>query len=238
MSFTTEVSEMVPDESSVTEPAGEAPKEKEKPKLGTLSAVEKVVNEYARKFAKRNRVGEDEFTVILASGFTRGIMGIKRGPVAQIILQWPEAQPSINTLLESAFKLIAKRHMVDTMAVESTLVIRKRVEERRRWVREKLGDEADIILDLIPRHRIRTTVTTSVKYEDVVTGESYTVTHQSKPEQYRGQDVSSWLKLSRIVRDNHPEEATRYEPEPEDVTAVVGELSESEQSADHSVRAG
>lgn len=206
---------MVPDQQTgAADQQGAEPEKKEAPKLGNLSAVERVVNEYAKKFAKRYRVGEHEWVIVLATGFTRGIMGIRRGPVAQIVLQWPEAQPSMNTLLDGAFKLISKRHLVDTMAVEPVFLIKRRAEERRKLIREKVGsDEADIILDLIPKHRIRTTVSTTVRYEDVITGESYTVTHTEKPEQYRGRDVTSWLKLSRIVRDNHPEEATRYEPD-------------------------
>ena len=214
---------MVPDQQTGAADQKDAPSEQAKPKLGNLSAVEKVVNEYAKKFAKRYRVSEDEYAIVLATGFTRGIMGIRRGPVAQIVLQWPEAQPSINTLLDGAFKLISKKHLVDSMAVEPVFLIRRRAEERRKLIRAKIGnDEADIILDLIPKHRIRTTVTVTVKYEDVVTGESYSVTHNEKPEQYRGQDVTSWLKLSRIVRDRHPEEATRYEPEADESEVPEG----------------
>jgi hypothetical protein len=199
-------------------------KEKEE-KLGNLSAVEAVVNEYAKKFAKRYRVDEDDYTVILVTQF-KGIMGLKRGAVVQIILLWPDAQPNINTLLDSAFKTISRNRLVDSMSIEPVIHIKRRAEERRKWVRQQLGnDEADIILDLIPKHRIRTTVTTTVKYEDVVTGETLSVTHQEKPEQYRGQDVSSWLKLSRIVRDAHPEEATRYDADVEtpELTQAVGE---------------
>jgi hypothetical protein len=193
-------------------------------KLGSLTGVEAVVNDYAKKFAKKHRVGEDQFTIVLTTKF-KGIMGLKRGPVVQIILLWPDAQPNINTLLDSAFKTISRNKLVDGFAVESVLHIKKRAEERKKWLREKIGaDEADIILDLIPKHRVKVTVTTTVKYEDVITGEALSITHEAKPEQYRGTDVASWLKLSRIVRDNHPEEATRYAPqasEPEG-NGVVG----------------
>jgi hypothetical protein len=210
-------------EGTVTQQDPQADEKKEE-KLGSLGMVEGVVNEYAKKFAKRYRVNEDDYTVMLVTQF-KGIMGLKRGPVVQIILLWPDAQPNINTLLDSAFKTISRNRLVDSMAVEPVVHIKRRAEERRKWVRQQLGsDEADIILDLIPKHRIRTTVTTTVKYEDVVTGESFSVTHHEKPEQYRGQDISSWLKLSRIVRDAHPEEATRYDVDvtPE-LTQAVGE---------------
>lgn len=224
---------MVPDQQTgaADQQGVKTEEKKEAPKLGNLSAVERVVNEYAKKFAKRYRVGENDYAIVLATGFTRGIMGIRRGPVTQIVLQWPDAQPSMNTLLDSAFKLIAKRHLVDTMAVEPVFLIRRRAEERRKLIREKIGsDESDIILDLIPKHRIRTSVSVTVKYEDVITGESYSVTHNEKPEQYRGQDVTSWLKLSRIVRDNHPEEATRYEPDTtgmDDSDAINGDAGDA-----------
>lgn len=203
--------------------AGMLKRDIEKEKLGTLTAVEGIVNEYAKKFAIKHRVRENDFTIVLTTKF-KGIMGLKRGPVVQIILLWPDAQPNINTLLDSAFKTISRNKLVDGFAVESVLHIRRRAEERKKWLREKIGaDEADIILDLIPKHRIRTTVTTTVKYEDVVTGEAISVTHEAKPEQYRGTDVASWLKLSRIVRDNHPEEATRYMNVDEPITEVETE---------------
>jgi hypothetical protein len=187
---------------------GEANKQ-EAPKLGSLTAVEQVVNQYALKFAKRFRVDENKFSINLVTSF-KGVMGLKRGPVVQIILLWPDAQPNINTLLESAFKTITRNRLIDGLQIEPVLHIKRRAEDRRRWLREKLGDEADIILDLIPKHRIVTTVTTSVEYKDVVTGETLTVTHKERPEQYRGTDIGSWLRLSRQVRDNHPAEATRY----------------------------
>lgn len=212
----------------------------EEKKLATLTGVEAVVNEYAKKFARKHRVGEDNFTIVLTTKF-KGIMGLKRGPVVQIILLWPDAQPNINTLLESAFKTISRNKLVDGLAMESVLHIKKRAEERKRWLREKIGsDEADIILDLIPKHRIRTTVTTTVKYEDVVTGESLSITHEAKPEQYRGTDIASWLKLSRIVRDNHAEEATRYDQTPildeaiealDEVAEMEAEMTDSHQIA-------
>lgn len=187
----------------------DTPEETEK-KLGSLSAVEAVVNQYALKFAKKHRVNENAFTICLVTQF-KGVMGLKRGPVVQIILLWPDAQANINTLLEGAFRTIARNRLVDGMAIEPVMHIRKRAEDRRKWLREKLGkDEADIILDLIPKHRIQVQVTTTVEYKDVVTGESLSITHTAKPEQYAGSDVSSWLKLSRQVRLNHPSEATRY----------------------------
>lgn len=199
---------MVPAEAGVADEQEQA-REEQRKKLGTLSAVEQVVNEYAKKYARRYRVDEDEFKVLLVTEF-KGIMGLRRGPVVQIVLLWPDAQPNINTLLESAFKTISRNRLVDTMAVESVMHIRRRAEERRKWVREQIGDEADIILDLIPKHRVKVTQTTIVEYEDVVTGEKLTLTHKQSPEYFRGQDVSAWLQLSRIVRANHPEEATRY----------------------------
>jgi hypothetical protein len=207
---------MAPEEQDGAAAQQESPpseeKKKESPKLGNLSAVEKVVNFWAKPIAQKHRVNEDQYTIVLSSNLAGAIWGIRRGPVAQIVIQWPEALPNINTILGDAFKVIARHKMVDAMSVESVFLIRKRADDRRKLIRKQIGnDESDIILDLVPKHRIVTTVTTSVEYKDVITGETYTVTHKEKPEHYRGQDVSSWLKLSRIVRDNHPEEATRYD---------------------------
>lgn len=182
----------------------------EEKKLGSLTMVEQVVNEYAKKYASRYRVDENSYNVVLVTKF-KGIMGLKRGPVVQIVLLWPDAQPNINTLLDSAFRTISRNRLVDNFAVESVIHIKRNSEDRKRLIREKIGnDESDIILDLIPKHRIFTTVTTTVEYEDVLTGEKISVTHKARKEQFRGQDIGNWIKLSRIVRDNHAEEATRY----------------------------
>ena len=216
--------------SSTADTRTEVEEKKEEKKLGSLTAVESVLNDYAKKFAKRHRVPEDGYTIILSTDFSRGIMGIVRGPVAQIVLLWPHAQPNINTLLDDAFRMISRNHLVDSFAVESSIVIKRRAEERRRWVREKIGDQADIILDLIPKHRIRTRVITTVEYEDVITKEKISITHSQRPEQYRGQDISNWLKLSRLVRDNHPEEATRYVDESEFDTSTAAAIVNDTQS--------
>lgn len=208
-----------------------APAQQEEKKLGTLTAVEEVLNEYAKKFAKKHRVGENNFTIVLVTKF-KGVMGLKRGPVVQIILLWPDAQPNVNTLLDSAFRTISRNKLVDGLALEPVFHIKRRAEDRRRLLREKIGkDEADIILDLIPKHRIKCTVTTTVEYEDVVTGEKLSVTHTDKPEQFRGQDVSNWLRLSRIVRDNHPDEATRYVDTDGAGTELLAALSGDGESA-------
>lgn len=200
-------------------------------KLGTLTAVEEVLNEYAKKFARKHRVGEDNYTIVLVTKF-KGVMGLKRGPVVQIILLWPDAQPNVNTLLDGAFRTISRNRLVDGLAIEPVIHIKRRAEERRRLIREKIGnDEADIILDLIPKHRIQCTVTTTVEYHDVVTGEKLSVTHQAKPEQFRGQDVSNWLRLSRIVRDKHPEEATRYNDEGSELQAALADERRNSESA-------
>ena len=141
--FKNEARKMTDTQVSASDQQGEEKTEEQK-KLGSLSAVEAVVNTYAMKFAKKYRVSEDTFSVCLVTQF-KGVMGLKRGPVVQIILLWPDAQPNINTLLESAFKTISRNKLVDGMMVEPVMHIRKRAEERRKWLREKLGDRKSVV---------------------------------------------------------------------------------------------
>lgn len=195
----------------------EAPKEE--PQLKTLSSVEQVVNDYAMKRAREWKTGlkEGDFVVLLARKFG-GIMGLKRGRPVQIILLWPDAQTEINRLLKDAFRTINKHRMVDCWAVESSVAIRSRKLESKKWRREKFGDEAEIIGELIPRRDIivDTSIETRVcrTIRDQHTGVTIEKMESSKVTKHtdgRDIDVSTWLELSRMARDVETETETRLQ---------------------------
>ena len=186
----------------------EAPPKRE-PKLNTLTKVENVVNEYAQIVVKKGKwsLKQGDF-VILLSGRTKNISKIQRGHPCKIILQWPEAQPHLNTLLSEAFSLITKNKMVDCWAIEKVAVVRSRDIERKKWRREKFGELGEIIGELIPKKYIsvttQTTTTKVTRIRDNVSGVVLEKTETSETQEShdgRVLDVKTWLEISRLARD-------------------------------------
>ena len=192
--------------------------QKRPPKLRTITAIENVVNEYARNVSKKGKwaLKDDEF-VILLSGRFKGIMGLQRGHPVKITLAWPEAQPHLNTLLREAFTTIQKHKMVDVWAVERIAHIRARNVESKRWRREKFGELGEIIGELIPKKYItvetETISTVKQTIRDTISGVELIKTEQvvtTKQDDGRVLEVQTWLELSRLVRD--AEEAETDDP--------------------------
>lgn len=175
--------------------------------LTTLSAIEDVVNTYAERFAKRYDIPKEKYRVNLTLDLN-GIMGLKRGPVVQIFLLWPDAQAEMNSLLDHAFTLVSKKGLIDPVAIEPIIHIRQRREDQKKWIREKIGTEAEIISDLIPRSRLRVSRTTTVTVRDSITGASYSYTEKEPDENYhRNMSLEPWFKISRMVRDKEARDA-------------------------------
>ena len=198
---------------------------KREPQLRTITAIENVVNEYARTVAKKGKWGikDDEFIILLSRRF-KGIMGLQRGHPVKITIAWPEAQPHLNTLLVEAFSTISKHKMVDVWAIEGVAHIRARNVENKKWRREKFGEQGEIIGELVPKKYITVETTTSStivqKIRDNMSGveieKVYNLT-VSRSDDGRVLDIKTWLELSRLVRDK--EEA---EPDDDDSGEVEG----------------
>jgi hypothetical protein len=217
------MTEIVADEPQVEVAVATPPKRE--PQLKTITAIENVVNEYARTVVKKAKWGikDDEFVVLLSRRF-KGIMGLQRGHPVQITLAWPEAQQHLNTLLHEAFSTIHRHKMVDVWAVEKVAHIRARNVESKKWRREKFGVLGEIIGELIPKKYITVTnETTSIIKQTIrdnmsgVVIEKTWTTSETKTEDGRVLDVKTWLELSRLVRD-------KEEAEPNDDTGDEGEV--------------
>lgn len=171
--------------------------------LGSLEAVEKVVNEYAFTFAKEYRIKRHQYHIHLVKNMMHGgVLGITRGPVAQIYVLWPEMQPHMKSLLRNAFKQIRERELVDCVSIEPYMHIRKRDAEYRRFIKEKIGDEAEILPDLLPKRRLRYKIRRILEIEitDKETGITETIrTHDESRDTW---SVKHELRhrVSRIVR--------------------------------------
>lgn len=196
-------------------------------KLADLSGVENIVREYARVVAQRHGIRHDWYELHLVSEMD-GIMKVTGGHLVKIFLHWPYAQPQINMLLNDAFSLMKKYPVRRTMEIVPVAYVRSMSADiKKKWKREKFTDESDIVLDLIPRHRIRITKIETTIVEDVVTGEKITYMHEYPTTRFDADATSLWLDLSRLVRDKHPEEVLPDE-EPS-VTPILDETLKSEE---------
>lgn len=199
-------------------------------KLATLSNVEKVVNIYAKSYCKKFSINPDHFSVFLCSELG-GIMKVRGGHVVEIYLQWPQAQPSINTLLGDAFRLIKKYNVRRALEIVPVAYVRtQRNEIKKRWRKEQFTDESEIVLDLIPKHRLRVHKTETTIIEDVVTGEKLTYIHEYPTDRFDAWTTGLWFDLSRIVRARHPEvEEVEVEAS---VTPILDETLASDEFAE------
>lgn len=184
----------------------EEPKEEKKSRLTDLSVVEPIVREYAKVVAPKHGIRPEHFTLHLTSKID-AIMAVTGGHVVDIYLKWPDAQPIINMLLNDAFRLMRKYPVRRTMEIVPVAYLRTMKSDiKKMWKREKFTDESDIVLDLIPRHRLRVTKIETTIVHDVVTGEKLTLQHEYPTDRFDDHATGLWLQLSRIVRDKHPEE--------------------------------
>jgi hypothetical protein len=203
-----------------------APKEQEEtaraPTL-KLTDIEGVIREHAKPIAASYQVKTRNYRIHLVTK-SRGIMVMKRGPVVQIYLLWPDAGPQINTLLKEAFRIIKTRPMIDSWAVEPMAMVLKRKEERREWFRETFGDENEILADLLPRIRTRARTETRYTYSltDRDTGISVSIEYTGERDSWDVEQEAR-IKLSRIVRAFEVSQLEKEEPRAEPATADAGE---------------
>jgi hypothetical protein len=199
-------------------------------KLETLANVERVVNEYAKIVAAKHGVNKDHFQVHLTRQLG-GVLKLVGGPTVDIFLLWPDAQPNINTLLNDAFRLMRKypvRRTMEIVPIAYARTMSKKI--KNMWKKEKFTDESEIVLDLIPRHRLRVKKIETTILEDVVSGEKLTIVHEYPTDRFDWFATGLWLQLSRIVRDRHPEpELPDDEPSP---TPILDEVVETPEYVD------
>lgn len=177
-------------------------------KLATLSNVERVVNIYARDIGKRKYgINPEHFEVHLCSELERGgIMYVRGGHVVDIYLLWPAAQPIINMMLGDAFRLMKNHPIRKALEIVPVAYMRRMAKEiKKRWKKVNFNDESDIVLDLIPRHRLRVHKTETTVIEDVITGERLTYIHEYPTDRFDEYATGLWFDLSRIVRAKYPE---------------------------------
>ena len=177
-------------------------------RLSDVRTMEGIIREHASNVAKKYRIRDDIYSLHLVTSLRRGTMCIIPGPCVQIQLLWPDVWPVINDYLRSAFELIKRRRDVvyTPMALTTHAYFRDERRAARRWAREKLGkDIADVVLNLLPRYRLRIDTTVTTRTTDTITGEYVEDTIKSSRPYSSKQLGDDWNELSRIVHERHPE---------------------------------
>jgi len=171
-----------------------------------MKVIEDEINKGATKLASLFDIHESWFHIYLSRNIENGnIMQIRPGHPVEIYFKWPEAFPDIGYLTRDALMTISKRKIHRTLEVIPFMLGKRWVKDiREKWIREYFSDESEIILDLLPKHRLQVKEIISTTLEDIVTGEKYTVSRESKSTKFDGDDKNLWIQLSRQVREKHP----------------------------------
>lgn len=184
-----------------------------------LEEIEQIVNEGAKGIARKLGVPDDKWKILLVY-HTKGdaVLRIHGGQVAEILLTWPVKRTELKGLLEDAFRTIKRHNKILEPFALDTLYAQQRREKVKKWIREKCGDQADVLFDLIPRYRLVEKVTTTYELKDTVTGKSVTVS-ESREGHFSQRKLDNWIALSRLVR-----EVEAVEILPDDELNVTSEL--------------
>lgn len=176
-----------------------------------LEMAQQLVSEHAKKVAMRFDVPTDAFTIVLVPKLKQGDMFIAQGPQVRIMLKWPDVLPNMNTFLRHAFERIRRHDMYTPLELGTRgwahNVKNEKSGKVRRWVAKNTrGNQAMLVHDLISPERIRITQRLTTIYKDVLTGEEIELTSEMKFT-HTGQHVDqSWVTLSQLVFERHPEE--------------------------------
>ena len=145
-------------------------------------------------------INPEHFDIHLVDNLVGADMRVIPGGTVQVLIAWPCELRKLKVQLDSAFRLMTKHSLRRTLEIVPISYVRG----EKKWFREKMMDIADIMPDLLSRHRLRVTTTTITTIMDTITGESISTSTTDKPERFDGNDVARWIELSRIVVEKHP----------------------------------
>lgn len=165
-------------------------------------AMELMVNKHAKdNLCRKHGVSPDHFQIHMSEDIGDNISSVIPGHIVQIHLKWPEVIPTMNSVIHDCLSLIARYKLRRTLEIVPYAYMR---DWNNKWKREMFQDESDIVMDMLPKHRLKISESTTITLEDSVTGETISITKSGKKERFEGEDVTLWIQLSRIVRDKHP----------------------------------
>lgn len=172
-----------------------------KQKLGTIAAVEAVINEWTRGQARKMGIRETCFRVHLVEDLSRGDLMILGGPTVQIQLKWPMQLGLAKSKLTDALSLIRKRGLYTPLEIATKAYFQSEGAAARKWTDkslEKIGVH-ELVKELIPMQRVRVTRSVTVTYTDTLTGAAISYTESAPPTTYQNESINEWLNLSRVV---------------------------------------
>lgn len=143
-------------------------------KLGSDQNVLEVISEFAATVASDYNIKPHQFRIILDRD-ARAAMHVKGGPVIQIALSWPFTMKKINIYLRSAFNLAINQKLLHPVALTKYMYEGQPRAGYVNLLRKKLGPDADIIFNMVPKCDYRVTKETIVTLTHKETGEKVSI---------------------------------------------------------------
>jgi hypothetical protein len=183
----------------------------EKPRevIRDLSVIEGILNESAQKLARLHDIRPHQFRLNLVTEMAKGRdLRVVPGPVVQIYVLWPNLAQVLRPRLMSAFALINTRKLIMPVEIVSYAYALEQKGAHKAWLREKFGDEAELLTNLVRKDSYRVAVkrVTSVTLTHKETGVSITLTDDQSAHVLEQQ---ARVELSRQVRRLEDEQEAR-----------------------------
>jgi hypothetical protein len=162
----------------------------------TLERQQEVVRLYAYPKMKKWRIDPARVEIFLSNHLNSSFAMVP-GHTVKLTFKTPEVFDFMNSWLDDALRLIQRLHAIRSMDLVPYNYHR---DIKGKLAREAFGDMAEVILDLIPKTRLKVTKTEIITLEDTKTGEKVSMSKESV-DKMTNDNVSLWLDLSRRVRD-------------------------------------
>lgn len=176
-----------------------------------VEEIEKLINDSkpTQEYAKLFSIPRSWYQFILVvDSDLKNDVNYQPGHPVKVILKWPDVLPRIGGIVRNALFTISKYKLHKTMEIVPYFLNKQWIKDaKKKWEKEYFGiDQSSLIYDLLPKNRLEQIVSETVTVRDIITGESISITRNSKPEHFDGNDMSLWMQLSRQVKTKYPEQ--------------------------------
>lgn len=195
----------------------------ERIKSSNLGAIEAIIQEFSISIAKEFRIKPHQYRISLVSD-SKDEVHVIAGPVVQIVLQWPIVQPMLKSILRRNFNFIKNNGMLHSMELQPYSYVLNSQTNYRGWLRKNWGEVADVLLDLLPKRRVKYNRKVIIEAVDKETGIVAEVRDNTGVRSEWDMKTEARSKLSRIVRefeDNRSQEQIHANPNTSTCTTLV-----------------
>jgi hypothetical protein len=189
--------------------------------------VEAGVRRAATEFAKKYGIKDNHYRITLQESLKQGDMYIVSGPVVDIFFKYPQPKDKWAPMIRSAFSAISRRPDIRT-PVEIVPVgwYKKLKGESRKWHKDRFGEFADVVMNMIPKHRLVESTTITHTLKDRVTGLEVSVSYPEGTRLAYDAGREMRVSLTRMVNSIEIEEDDVDVIEEAGVIAVGGLMND------------